>query len=142
MLLGGCAGKKQMPPSQTSTVTRETTNNDQRYLLTGATSALKTYCSLDEAERYEELYGLISERERKSLEKYQVRNAKQYGDFRKSSEATWSEFVIDKTIIGGHGDVISLGHAKIEENGEIERVSFRARLIKENGVWKVDDWKY
>ena len=66
----------------------------------------------------------------------------QYKDFRESSEAVWSEFVIDKTILVGNGKVNVFGHAKIEESGEIEKVSFSARLIKENGAWKVDDWKY
>jgi hypothetical protein len=38
--------------------------------------------------------------------------------------------------------VIIEGHAKIEESGEVESVTFNARLIQENGVWKIDDWKY
>jgi len=85
---------------------------------------------------------LLSEHSKKSLLKYRVRNGKEYREFRESSEASWSEFVIENTRLDRNGTVTADGHAKIEESGVVERVSFKARLIQENGGWKVDDWKY
>jgi hypothetical protein len=142
MLLGACSGRKQLPFSQTNTATKEESNNQENQLIVEASSTLANYCELESSQRYEMLYGLISEHRKKSLEKFQVRNAAQYKAFRDSSEARWSEFAVDKKSLNRSGTVSIDGHAKIEESGEVESVSFRARLIKENGSWKVDEWKY
>jgi len=142
VFLGVCTGRKHSPPSPISRSTPEQAAKNESRPLLEASSVLAGYCELDSSQSYEELYDLLSKHRKESLEKYQVRNAKQYRDFRESSEARWSEFVLEKRSLDRNGVVIIDGHAKIEESGVVESVSFKAKLIQENGGWKVDDWKY
>jgi len=59
-----------------------------------------------------------------------------------SSEARWSDFNIEAQARRADGTVSVTGKARIEETGEVERVSFTATLVKEDGRWRVADWKY
>ncbi|MFZ1083629.1 MAG: hypothetical protein WAN35_01545 [Terracidiphilus sp.] len=142
LALGACSRMDKSISIQTGTATNEKAVNGENPLLVEASSALKNYCDLESNQNYEKIYGLLSEHKKKSFVKYQVRSASQYKKFRDSSEARWSDFVFDKKNLDGDNTMIVEGHAKIEESGEIESVTFNARLIQENGAWKIDDWKY
>jgi hypothetical protein len=103
---------------------------------------LRSYCNLDEQQQYEKLYTLLSKRQKKNLQRVGVGNSAQYEQLRESSEAAWSSFVVERKSIGADGAVTFVGRATIEENGETERVKFKARVVKEDEKWKLDAWKY
>jgi hypothetical protein len=42
----------------------------------------------------------------------------------------------------GTNSVRFSGRATIEETGVIDNVKFKARLVNENGEWKMDKWDY
>jgi hypothetical protein len=107
-----------------------------------ASAVLKEYCDLEREQNYAKIYDSLSRARKKYLEKFNVRSAEQYRELRESSEASWSDFVIENRSEEGDGRVSFAGHARVEETGEARQVHFKAILIRENATWKVDDWKY
>lgn len=100
------------------------------------------YCDLEQKQKYADIYSLLSQNRKKHLEKYDVRNAEQYRVFRENSEASWSDFSINRKAVEHESRATIGGQAVVEESGEKEKVDFVCVLIKEGSSWKVDDWKY
>ena len=103
---------------------------------------LRRYFSFEQAQQYEKIYGLLSKKRKHYLERFHVRNEKQYGELRESSEARWSDFSIEKNAAGERASVVYFGHATVEESGESKKTAFKAVLIQEEREWRIDDWQY
>jgi hypothetical protein len=100
------------------------------------------YCDLEQKQEYADIYGLLSQKRKKYLERFNVKNAEQYRDLRESSEAIWNEFSVDQKSMDNGSKVTVTGQAVVEESGEKEKVAYKCILIKEGHTWKIDDWTY
>lgn len=107
-----------------------------------ASSVLETYCELERRQKYAQIYMMLSRRYKQYLERFGVYDAAQYRRLRVSSEAGWSDFVIEHRSAEGVCKFLFTGTARVEESGEVQTVRFTVILVKEEGKWKVDDWKY
>ena len=102
----------------------------------------QSYIQLEVKQDYAAIYGLLSSRFKRELEKsIQVTSANGYSRARLSSETQWSEFRIISLvrIRGGRKFTVE---AKAEGSGTIDNVKSTYYLIREHGTWKIDRWDY
>ncbi len=140
-ITASCA-RKPSPDQQSGTRVQDNSNRRPDANANEPSAVLKLYCEFEQKQEYAKMYALLSDRRKKYLEKFNVRNSEQYRDLRESSEAAWSDFVIEGSSDQPDGRVSFVGHARVEETGEARQLPFEAILSKERGKWKVDDWKY
>jgi len=102
----------------------------------------QSYIQLEVKQDYAAIYGLLSSRFKRELEKsIQVTSANGYSRARLSSETQWSEFRII-SLVRIRGSFKLTAEAKAEESGTIDNVKSTYYLIREHGTWKIDRWDY
>jgi hypothetical protein len=107
-----------------------------------ALNLITKYFELETQEKYEGIYSLLSTSRKKQLEKCKVKTPKDYKFFRNESEASWSDFKIEKRTLIEDQMILFEGQAKVEETGEASLVLFKCVVKKEENHWKIDEWKY
>jgi len=110
--------------------------------LSADAQVLHSYIAFEQAQDYQRIYPLFSANRRHYFSRFGVTTASQYAALRDSSEAHWTEIVIDHRSDKAARGILYSGHALVEESGDLRRVVFKVRLIKERGLWRVDSWDY
>jgi hypothetical protein len=108
-----------------------------------ASKILKDYFVLEQSQEYGKIYELLTPNFKAGLLKESgVRNAEDYEQLRKSSEAKWSQFSIKSEQIESNERVLFIVNAQIEEAGENEKIIAKYSLVLGEGRWLVDSWQY
>ena len=103
---------------------------------------LQTYFSLEEEQKYADIYDLLSQRLRNDLKNFDVSSPEEYRALRLKSEARWFDFRILSKHEVNSTTVRFKVRATVEESGEREEVVSTYYLIESNGTWKLDRWEY
>lgn len=106
------------------------------------TALLQHFFHLEETQDYQQTYALLSSRNKATYRKLHAQTALQYAELRNSSETVWSHFEVDKQTQLNSATILVTGHATTDSLGETERVRIKLILVKEDGIWKIDSWKY
>jgi len=140
--LMGCRQSKSVAAQTKDAVVIATRTGNSDSMLLGAEQVIRRFFDLETNQKYQDIYDLFSTKRVKYYRRFHVNNRIQYEALRRDSEAVWAGFIVDNQKQDGTGAVNFTGHATVEETGVIEKVSFKARLVNENGEWKIDKWEY